>query len=67
VVVSSVLFVLPQQSPVTVASFNYAPVALGVVLLVATVWWFVRARRTFQGPVRYGSPAELARWEEDIA
>ncbi|NUR28864.1 MAG: amino acid permease [Catenulispora sp.] len=67
VAVSSVLFVLPQQSPVTATSFNYAPVALGVVLLVATVWWFVTARRTFQGPVRYGSPAELAQWEEDIA
>ena len=66
VLVSSVLFVLPQQAPVTAKTFNYAPVALGVVLRVATAWWFITARRTFRGPVRYGSPAELAQWEQDM-
>ncbi|MFE9122639.1 amino acid permease [Streptomyces sp. NPDC007172] len=60
IVLSSVLFMLPQGSPITVDSFNYAPIALGVVLLIATVWWFATARRRFQGPVSYGSPDEVA-------
>jgi amino acid permease (GABA permease) len=64
--VSSVLFLLPQASPITHLNFNYAPVALGVVLLVATGWWFITARKTFHGPVNYGTPEELARMEQDL-
>ncbi len=60
IVISNVLFMLPQASPITPASFNYAPIALAVVLLIATVWWFATARRRFQGPVSYGSPDEVA-------
>ena len=60
IALSSVLFMLPQASPITADSFNYAPIALGVVLLIATVWWFATARRRFQGPVSYGSPDEVA-------
>lgn len=57
---SSVLFMLPQVSPITATTFNYAPIALSTVLLVATVWWFASARRRFQGPVSYGRPDEVA-------
>ncbi|GGS98137.1 amino acid transporter [Streptomyces cinerochromogenes] len=60
ILLSSLLFMLPQASPITVDSFNYAPIALAVVLLVATVWWFATARRRFQGPVSYGRPDEVA-------
>ncbi|QOV39683.1 amino acid permease [Streptomyces ferrugineus] len=60
IVLSSVLFMLPQSAPVTVDSFNYAPVALAVVLAVATAWWFTTARRRFHGPVSYGRPDEVA-------
>ncbi|MFG2721289.1 amino acid permease [Streptomyces sp. NPDC048416] len=60
IVLSSILFMLPQVSPITADSFNYAPIALGAVLLIATVWWFATARRRFQGPVSYGSPDEVA-------
>ncbi|WP_329027275.1 amino acid permease [Streptomyces sp. NBC_00690] len=60
IVFSSVLFMLPHVSPITPTTFNYAPIALGVVLLVATAWWFAAARRRFQGPVSYGSPDEVA-------
>ncbi|MGH3380081.1 MAG: amino acid permease [Actinoallomurus sp.] len=60
IVISSVLFMLPQTSPITSASFNYAPIALGVVLVIATGWWFATARRRFQGPVSYGRPDEVA-------
>ncbi|MFI6288314.1 amino acid permease [Streptomyces sp. NPDC051018] len=57
---TSALFVLPHVSPITATTFNYAPIALGAVLLIATVWWFATARRRFQGPVSYGSPDEVA-------
>ncbi|WP_405557219.1 amino acid permease [Streptomyces sp. NBC_01171] len=60
ILLSSVLFMLPQASPITVDSFNYAPIALAAVLLIATVWWFTTARRRFQGPVSYGRPDEVA-------
>ncbi|MEY9989834.1 amino acid permease (GABA permease) [Streptomyces sp. V4I8] len=60
ILLSSVLFMLPHASPVTVDTFNYAPVALAGVLAVATVWWFTTARRRFHGPVSYGRPDEVA-------
>jgi amino acid transporter len=60
ILLSSVLFMLPHASPVTVDTFNYAPVALAAVLGVATVWWFTTARRRFHGPVSYGRPDEVA-------
>ncbi|ANZ20279.1 amino acid permease [Streptomyces noursei ATCC 11455] len=60
IALSNILFMLPQQYPVTPESFNYAPIALAVVLVIATVWWFATARRRFQGPVSYGSPDEVA-------
>ncbi|MEU1168079.1 amino acid permease, partial [Streptomyces sp. NPDC005921] len=60
ILLSSVLFMLPQASPITVDTFNYAPIALAAVLIVATVWWFATARRRFQGPVSYGRPDEVA-------
>jgi amino acid transporter len=60
ILVSNVLFMLPHASPITPSSFNYAPIALAVVLIIATVWWFATARRRFQGPVSYGRPDEVA-------
>jgi amino acid transporter len=31
---------------------NYAPITVGLVLLIVGVWWAVRAKHTFHGPVR---------------
>ena len=47
VVLICILFVLPPVAPVTVETFNYAPVAVLVVLAFATVSWFVGGRHTF--------------------
>ncbi|TQF01974.1 amino acid permease [Kitasatospora acidiphila] len=44
VVIVTVLVCLPQSSPITANSFNYAPVALAVVLLLATVWRWIAGR-----------------------
>jgi amino acid transporter len=31
---------------------NYAPVTVGALLLIVGVWWAVRAKHTFKGPIR---------------
>jgi amino acid permease (GABA permease) len=62
----TVLFMLPQVSPVNFESFNYAPVAVLVVLGFAGIWWLVSARHWFNGPRVQGSPEELAEIEHDL-
>ena len=42
-----VLFVLPPASPVTAASFNYAPIAVVVVVIIALVSWRAWGKNTF--------------------
>ncbi len=61
-----VLFCLPQVSPITPATFNYAPVAVGVVLLFSGGWWLLSARRWFKGPKVQGSAEELAAIEREL-
>ncbi|ATL87597.1 MULTISPECIES: amino acid permease [Streptomyces] len=61
----TVLFCLPQSSPVTADSMNYASIALAVVLLLATIWWFV-ARRSYNTPSAYGTAREQAEIAEGI-
>ncbi|WP_084703902.1 amino acid permease [Phaeacidiphilus oryzae] len=48
--VITVLFMLPTGNPVTATTFNYTPIAVGVVIGFAGVWWLVSARRWFTGP-----------------
>ena len=47
VVLICILFVLPPAYPITISTFNYAPVAVLVVLIIATVSWQVGGKRTF--------------------
>jgi hypothetical protein len=63
----TVLFCLPQSWPVTVASMNYASVALAVVLVLASVGWYV-ARRSYGTPTTaaYGSDRDQAELTEGI-
>ncbi|MFC8916979.1 amino acid permease [Streptomyces sp. NPDC047821] len=61
----TVLFCLPQRSPVTVDSMNYAVIALAVVLVLASVWWYV-ARRSYGTPAPYGTAREQAELSEGI-
>jgi hypothetical protein len=39
--------VLPPASPVTISTFNYAPIAVLVVLAFATISWRVSGRHHF--------------------
>ncbi|MET7279143.1 amino acid permease [Kribbella sp. NPDC005582] len=62
----TVLFMLPQASPITSKNFNYTPIAVLVVLGFAAAYWFLSARRWFTGPKVQGSEAELAAIERDL-
>ncbi len=67
VVFVTVLFCLPQSSPVTIDSFNYAPLALIAVLALATFWWAVAGRRAYTTPTHSGSgDRELAEMSDEI-
>ncbi len=64
----AILFVLPQAAPGnTVTTFNYAPVAVGVVLLYSGGYWFLSAKNWFKGPKVQGSAEELAKIEAELA
>lgn len=42
-----ILFMLPPYSPVTIETFNYAPVTVAFVLILATALWFGTGRKNF--------------------
>ncbi|KQV20847.1 MULTISPECIES: amino acid permease [unclassified Kitasatospora] len=63
VAVVTVLFCLPQSAPVTAATFNYAPIALLAVLVLATVWRWA-AGRSYNPPVQRS--AELTELEAQV-
>jgi hypothetical protein len=48
-------------------NFNYAPVAVGVVLLFSGGYWLLSARKWFTGPKVQGDAAELSRIEGEFA
>jgi amino acid permease (GABA permease) len=67
VVFISIYFLLPQFSPITYASFNYAPVALLLLLAFVFGYWFISARKWFNGPKVQGTEEELAAIEAELA
>ena len=62
----AILFVLPQAAPITALNFNYAIVAVGVVLVGTGAWWLLSARNWFTGPRVQGTAEELARIEAEL-
>ena len=50
---------VPWNSSFDYKTANYAPVAVGVVLVGITAWWLLSARKWFKGPIR-NIDAELA-------
>jgi len=67
VVVIAVLFMLPQFAPVNWTTFNYAPIAVGVVLLFSGGYWMISARKWFKGPRVQGDEETLRRIEAELA
>jgi amino acid permease (GABA permease) len=65
----AVLFLLPEVgfSTITWHTFNYAPIAVGVVLLFSGGYWLLSARKWFTGPKVQGNAEELSRIEGTFA
>ena len=66
VIIITILFMLPQVGPVTPKTFNYAVVAVLVVIGFAGIYWLVSARNWFTGPRVQGTPEELAAIEREL-
>ncbi len=66
VVFICILFILPQVAPITRDNFNYAPVAVGVVVLLSGGGWMFSARKWFKGPKVQGTAEELAAIEREL-
>ena len=72
VVFIAILFMLPQFGPqfsggtLDLTNFNYAPVAVIVVIGFAGIWWVASARKWFTGPKVQGSAEELAAIEHEL-
>ncbi len=67
VVFITILFMLPQFGPISWTTFNYAVIALVVVIGYAGIYWQVSAKNWFTGPRIQGSPEELAAIERELA
>lgn len=48
----SLMFSLPVSYPITTATLNYTPIALGGVIILMFSSWFLSARHWFKGPIR---------------
>jgi amino acid permease (GABA permease) len=66
VIFITVLFMLPQVTPISWSNFNYTVVAVAVVLGFAGIWWMASARVWFTGPKVQGTPEELAQIEREL-
>jgi choline transport protein len=51
IVFSDIVFCFPPVQPVTAANMNYVSVILGGFFTFVTLWWLLRARRDYEGPV----------------
>jgi amino acid transporter len=73
VIFIAILFMLPQFAPLTqggtldLDTFNYAVVAVVVVIGYAGIYWLVSARNWFTGPKVQGTAEELAAIERELA
>ena len=66
VVIITILFMLPAESPITWSNFNYTVIAVVVVLGFAVIYWLVSARKWFTGPRVQGTAEELAAIEREL-
>ena len=62
----TILFMLPQFGPIGLKTFNYAVVAVAVVIGYAGIYWLVSAKNWFTGPRVQGTPEELAAIEREL-
>jgi len=67
----TVFFVLPSENPVNSQTFNYAAVAVGIVIVYSVGVWLISARKWFTGPIKQtssedsiGNPVEPVAFEK---
>jgi amino acid transporter len=64
-----IMLMMPQFAPnggKLIDYLNYAPIAVGVVIGFAGIYWLVSARKWFKGPKVMGTPEELKAIEQDL-
>ncbi|HET7869451.1 MAG TPA: amino acid permease [Actinomycetota bacterium] len=66
-----IMLMMPQFSPgglgiKVMDALNYAPIAVGIVIGFAGIWWIVSARKWFKGPKVQGTAEDLAAIERDL-
>ncbi|KAK4963514.1 polyamine transporter tpo5 [Elasticomyces elasticus] len=54
----SIIFVMPTALPVSAESMNYAIVYLGGILFFSLVYWFIRGKKFYTGPLIEAQPGE---------
>ena len=47
----SIIFILPTVRPVKALTMNYAIAFLGLIVFFATIYWYVRGRLFYTGPL----------------
>jgi uncharacterized RDD family membrane protein YckC len=67
VVFIAILFMLPQFGPIGWKTFNYAPIAVAVVIGYAGLYWALSARKWFTGPRVQGTEQELEAIERELS
>ena len=63
----AVIFMLPEFSPINHDTFNYAPIAVGVVFLYAGIYWLGSARKWVHGPKAQGDLEHLQSIEAEFS
>lgn len=48
----AIVFILPQINPVDSQTFNYAIVAVAIVMTYSMGFWLISARQWFTGPIQ---------------
>ncbi|EAW09389.1 GABA permease GabA [Aspergillus clavatus NRRL 1] len=48
--VTTVLFLFPPELPVSGSNMNYCVAAIGIIMVISTIQWFVDGRKNFTGP-----------------
>lgn len=55
----SIAFILPSLNPVNLQTFNYAIVAVGIVIIYSVGFWLLSARKWFKGPIKQIAVEEM--------
>lgn len=53
--------VWPPATPVTASTMNYSIVVTGGVMILSAIWYFVRAKHVYHGPIVEDDVAQIAR------